>query len=283
MSMTWLRILLALMILFSAAFGASFLDSAWRRRKKSDPAAAAVEAALPGYDCGLCGFDDCLSYSTAISAARADPGLCSPGGTRTRDAIRSRIVPEDDPRRLALKAVVRCGGTRTLAAKSFGYDGREHCASAAALYGGPSRCKEGCIGLGTCASACRLGAIRMEDGLARIDAEICTGCGDCVDSCPTRIIALVPESTGWLVACSSRRGPEAKLRDCGAACTACGECVRRSRNEEFVIDDNLAFLAVRDVGTLEPIASKCPTGAIIRSGSVRKNPRPPSAAGRADI
>ena len=48
-----------------------------------------------------------------------------------------------------------------------------------------------CIGCGECADVCQFAAISVDNGFARIDAGACMGCGVCVVHCPEEAIELV--------------------------------------------------------------------------------------------
>lgn len=49
-------------------------------------------------------------------------------------------------------------------------------------------CAAGCIGCTLCTKQCEYGAITMDNNLARIDPEKCTGCGKCAEKCPVKVI-----------------------------------------------------------------------------------------------
>jgi electron transport complex protein RnfB len=49
-------------------------------------------------------------------------------------------------------------------------------------------CEIGCIGCKICEKTCKYDAIHVEDNLASIDYEKCTGCGECAVKCPRHLI-----------------------------------------------------------------------------------------------
>jgi len=51
-------------------------------------------------------------------------------------------------------------------------------------------CSVGCIGCMLCTKQCEFGAITVENNIAHIDYEKCTGCGKCAEKCPKKIINL---------------------------------------------------------------------------------------------
>ncbi|MFC2037640.1 4Fe-4S binding protein, partial [Chloroflexota bacterium] len=48
-----------------------------------------------------------------------------------------------------------------------------------------------CAGCGSCVDVCQFSAILVDDGFACIDAAACMGCGVCVSKCPQGAFALV--------------------------------------------------------------------------------------------
>ena len=47
-----------------------------------------------------------------------------------------------------------------------------------------------CTGCGACVDSCPSEAIEMQDGKAVIDADKCVDCGVCVDECPVEAISM---------------------------------------------------------------------------------------------
>ena len=51
-----------------------------------------------------------------------------------------------------------------------------------------SYCEVGCISCKLCEKTCENGAVSVNDFVASIDYDKCTGCGKCVAKCPRKII-----------------------------------------------------------------------------------------------
>lgn len=50
--------------------------------------------------------------------------------------------------------------------------------------------KEKCTGCGECVDSCPLDAIEMDDDTAKVDEDVCSDCGACVDVCPVEAITV---------------------------------------------------------------------------------------------
>ncbi|MBW1988755.1 MAG: RnfABCDGE type electron transport complex subunit B [Deltaproteobacteria bacterium] len=155
-----------------------------------DPKVEAVDEALPGANCGGCGYPGCSSTAAAIVAGEASPSACVAGGPELAEQIAGILgvavsVSEPDVARPGCYYGVADADTLYL------YEGAPDCRAAALLSGGMKVCRVGCLGLGTCAAACPFDALSMgPDGLPVVDEQKCTGCGTCERVCPKGIIRL---------------------------------------------------------------------------------------------
>jgi homotetrameric NADPH-dependent glutamate synthase len=155
-----------------------------------DPVVLSIAEALPGANCGACGFAGCSSCAKAIAKGRASPDACLAGGPEVAVSIAELMgvsieVKEPDIARLG------CWYSPEVADTRFRYDGVRDCRAAMLLFGGSKLCEIGCMALGTCVSACPFGALSIgDDGLPEINPFLCTGCGTCEQICPKHIIHL---------------------------------------------------------------------------------------------
>jgi len=194
-------------------------------RVEVDPRQEAIEAALPGANCGACGFGGCAAYAEAVARGEAPPDRCAPGGPSVAQTI-GRILGVEVGGFTPRVAVVRCQGGRGRARTRFRYVGEADCRAAAATQFGPSACIWGCIGLGTCVRACPFDALVMDEaaGLPRVLEERCTGCGTCAEVCPKNIIEVRPKDQYVHVLCRNPDPGKAVRAVCEAGCIGCRRC-----------------------------------------------------------
>ncbi len=167
--------------------------------------------------CDGCGEPGCGGFSKALLRGGSADRALTAGEGQTCDlgsgAARKR------PREVT--AVVLCKGSRV--SFRYRYSGAPSCRGAALMAVPPKECGNACLGFGDCVSSCRPRAIRIEQGIARIDGSRCDGCGKCEASCPLALIALIPADRAVTALCKGPLGPS---RDwsCPEGCTACGLC-----------------------------------------------------------
>lgn len=226
-----------------------------------DPRVEQLCDVLPGANCGGCGHSGCEAYAAALVAGTADPGMCSPGGQEVANAI-AKILGKES---VALKkkvAAVRCGGCEEHAVTLANYENVDSCKKATLLYGGGKACLYGCLGLGDCAAVCPYGAINLQNGLARVDATRCAGCGLCVETCPRRLLSLVPDPQVPLVACRNTDKGAAVRKVCKSGCIGCGKCTKACVHEAILLHDNVAVINPEVCQNCSACITACPVGCI---------------------
>jgi len=155
-----------------------------------DPMVLAVEEALPGANCGGCGFPGCSPNAQAIVDGRSAPDSCVAAGPDVAETIAALLGVSIEAREPEI-ALPGCHYSIEDTDIKYLYDGLSDCRAAALVSGGMKVCNIGCLGLGTCVAACPFGALTMgKDSLPKVDQEKCTGCGTCERVCPKNIIRL---------------------------------------------------------------------------------------------
>ena len=155
-----------------------------------DPTVVAIDDALPGANCGGCGYPGCSANAEAISQGLSGVNSCVAAGDEVAMAIAQIMgvsVSDKEPE----FAKSGCHYGRDDADMEYQYLGVNDCRAAALMFGGMKVCTIGCLGLGTCVKACQFDALSIgSDGLPKVDQEKCTGCGACERVCPKHIIRL---------------------------------------------------------------------------------------------
>jgi Na+-translocating ferredoxin:NAD+ oxidoreductase RNF subunit RnfB len=195
-----------------------------------DPKVAAIEQALPGANCGGCGYVGCADYAQAVAAGKCALNLCGPGGVACVQQL-AQIMGMEISEALPYRAVVHCAAhtDQRLPVDKPLYRGEPTCA-AANLVADYQGCIYGCLGLGDCVRSCNYDAIHVIDGLAVVDYDNCIGCKACAAACPRNIISMIPFKTDRMlvVACSNLdMGLDVKAV-CEIGCIGCSACARKS-------------------------------------------------------
>lgn len=228
-----------------------------------DPLVEKINEALPGANCGACGYPGCMGYAEAVALKGAEINLCAPGGNDVVGVL-AELTGKNAAAKEKVIARIMCQGDNTAVKKIYEFDGEiKTCANANLYFGGDKACMYACIGYGDCARVCPAGAITTnEKGLAEIDEEKCISCGKCVDACPKHVIRMVPQKSKVTVKCSNREKAAAARQNCSVACIACGLCAKNCPVDAIEIKGNLAKIDTDKCVNCGICALKCPTNAI---------------------
>lgn len=199
-----------------------------------------VRAALPGANCGACGYSGCDGYAAAVAFGEASPDKCAPGGATAASALAEILGVEVN--NVPKIAFIACGGSREYTEVKYSYDGMMSCTAANLIHDGPLECEYGCIGFGDCARACPFGAITLENGKPIVCKDICVGCGKCVSTCPKALISLIPQNAEIKVTCSNKSKGPTVVKACKASCIACKMCEKACESGAIKVENNLAVI-----------------------------------------
>ena len=242
--------------LMGAFFGAVLAIASRVFAVKTDERLPKLTAALPGANCGGCGFAGCAAYAQAVLDGKAPIGLCAAGGSEAAKEM-SRIMGVETVEVERTVAMVKCRGKNHLAKGR--YEGIRDCRAAMLVTGnGPSACPNGCLGFGTCLAACKFDAIHIENGVARVDADKCTGCMQCVAVCPRKVIVPVSYNTDIVVACSNHERGANTRKVCDLGCVGCHLCEKQCESDAIHVVNNLAVIDYTKCVSCGICAAVCP-------------------------
>lgn len=131
-----------------------------------------IDGSLPQTQCRKCGYQDCMSYATAIANKKANINLCDPGGNNVAKEIAYKLKLEkiDQPHIDACKKQLLVAYIE----------------------------ESECIGCTLCIKACPVSAIIGSNKLMHsIIQDWCTGCELCLSACPVDCIKMKSSGVIW--------------------------------------------------------------------------------------
>lgn len=208
-----------------------------------DPRLPEVRDALPGANCGACGFSGCDGYAKALCEGKTDKAnLCIPGGDGVAKQV-AEIMGLEAGEVVEQVAYVACNGACAPNETKYSYAGPRTCKAANMSFSGDRFCTFACLGYGDCVKVCPRDAICItERGVAEIDPRRCIGCGLCKKICPNNIIHLVRDTSTVVVKCSNKDKGAVVRKFCVNGCIACGKCERNCPTGAIKVVNNLATI-----------------------------------------
>jgi len=252
-----------------AAFGFLLAIASKKFAVKKDETVEAVREHLPGANCGGCGLPGCDGFAEALVRGDVKINGCAVLGIPAAGEIAEILgVSAGDLRPKAAR--IMCLGKEGCTNK-FEYSGAKDCRAAMAVAGGFKNCKYACLGLGTCANACKFDAISMdEQGIAAIDLMKCTGCGACVEVCPQGTIAVLDLDIDYYAACRNPEKGKAVTSVCSLGCISCGICAKSCPFGALTMVDNLPVFDYEKCRECGICMEKCPRKTIVRTKTVKR-------------
>ena len=217
-----------------------------------DERETAVRECLPGNNCGACGYAGCDAVAAAIVKGEAPVNACPAESAEMVEKI-GQIMGVQAEESVKKVAFVRCAGTCGATAEKCNYIGIHDCRSAVLSGISVWECDYGCLGFGSCVSACAMDAIHVEEGVAVVDREKCIGCGMCSQACPWNMPRVDTET-----------GVSTK-------CISCGRCAEQCPNGA------IKFIDWEDIAQ-KPHSPKQPRWLVMLNFTSSKAGTPPAAS-----
>jgi len=219
-------------------------------------------SALPGANCGGCGFAGCEGYAQFLADGAVNTSLCTVGGSACSIELASILGVDavfSEPKAVRLL----CQGTTDKTQRRYEYLGTLTCNAAHGLLGGPGACTYGCLGYGDCITVCAFGALSLKDGIVLTDPNKCTACGQCVTMCPKDILQLLPKSAEVAVRCKNTWPGAQTKKNCSVGCIGCQKCAKVCPAGAITMTGPLAVInqdLCTRCGACVPV---CPTKSIV--------------------
>lgn len=235
---------------------------------KTNPQLTNLSEALPGTNCGGCGFASCYSAAQSLVDDKAEDFNCIAGGQEVATNI-SKIMGMELEIKDPKIAIVKCLGGKKEAKGKYNYFGVKSCLAANKLNEGPKACTYGCLGFSDCVVACPFDAIKLnENHIPVVNREKCTGCGKCIKACPRDIIELNSPKSTQIIWCNSHDKGVIVKDICTVGCIACNICVKNCPFEAITMENFLAKIDYEKCTHCGICIQKCPHGTIVEEDKV---------------
>lgn len=232
-----------------------------------DPRIGEVEEALPGANCGGCGFPGCHGLACALVGSDDISKLYCPVGGQPVMAKVAAMLGKEAPVVAPRIAVLRCNGTCEARPRLLDYDGAKSCSVLAANFAGVTGCSFGCLGCGDCVAACEFDAIKMNPatGLPEVNEDKCVACNSCVEACPKSLLELRNKGNKGrrvFVACRNKDKGGVAMKACKNACIGCHKCEKECPFGAITVENNLSYIDFMKCKSCCKCVAVCPTHAI---------------------
>lgn len=272
--MTVVNILIAAVVLglMGLLFGLLLMGTEKAFAIPADEKRDAVRAALPGANCGACGYPGCDGCADAIACGKAPVNACPVGGKPVADKISAIMGNAEAADAVRKVASVICQGDSEHCKEKFEYRGIQDCVAASVVNDGNKACKFACLGLGTCTRVCPFDAIHVDPvkKIAVVDDEKCVACGKCVAICPKGVLSLRPVTEDVTVRCRNTEPAKKVLSACSTGCIHCGKCFRSCPHGAITMTNGLPVIDQSKCQHCMACADACPTKAMWANFDKRK-------------
>ena len=233
----------------------------------------AVRAALPGANCGACGYPGCDGCADAIACGKAPVNACPVGGKPVADKISAIMGNAEAADAVRKVASVICQGDSEHCKEKFEYRGIQDCVAASVVndgnkglqvrvpWSGHLRAR-----LSVRRDSCRPG----EKKIAVVDDGKCVACGKCVAICPKGVLSLRPVTEDVTVRCRNTEPAKKVLSACSTGCIHCGKCFRSCPHGAITMTNGLPVIDQSKCQHCMACADACPTKAMWANFDKRK-------------